>query len=65
MALMIAAVGCAAASTVIAPDGYPAIYISCAAHRQDRCYIKAERICPYGYQLVAPPYYGGLMIRCQ
>jgi hypothetical protein len=29
------------------------------------CYMKAERLCPYaGYQLVAPPGYGTLTIRC-
>jgi hypothetical protein len=31
----------------------------------DRCYVKAERLCPYrGYQLVEQPAYGALLIRC-
>ena len=47
-----------------APDGYPAIYVRCHGHRMDRCYVKAQRLCPYGYQLVDQPGYGSLLIRC-
>jgi len=30
----------------------------------DRCYVKAERLCPYGYHMVEQPAYGALLIRC-
>jgi hypothetical protein len=56
--------GCATGEMVTAADGYPAIYVRCHGHRQDRCYVKAQRLCPGGYQLVAPPGYGSLLIRC-
>ena len=56
--------GCATGTMVTAPDGYPAIYVRCHGHRMDRCYVKAERLCPYGYQLVDQPGYGSLVIRC-
>ena len=49
---------------VTAPDGYPAIYVRCHAYRMDRCYVKAQRLCPYGYGLVDQPGYGSLLIRC-
>jgi len=63
--LAIGAAGCATGQTVIASDGYPAIYVRCHGHRQDRCYVKAQRLCPWGYYLVEPPGYGTLLIRCQ
>jgi hypothetical protein len=56
--------GCATGSMVTAPDGYPAIYVRCHAYRMDRCYVKAQRLCPYGYGLVDQPGYGSLLIRC-
>jgi len=49
---------------VVGPDGYPAYYIRCNGLRQERCYAKAERTCPYGYQMLQPPGYGQLLIRC-
>jgi hypothetical protein len=62
--LAIAVGGCATGVIAMAPDGYPATYVRCNAQRMDRCYVKAERLCPYGYYMVAPPGYGALMIRC-
>jgi hypothetical protein len=56
--------GCATGAIVIAADGYPATYIRCNGQRMDRCYVKADRLCPFGYYMVAPPGYGALMIRC-
>lgn len=55
--------GCGA-QMVMGPDGYPAYYIRCHGHRPDRCYAKAQRTCPYGYQMLEPPGYGQLLIRC-
>jgi hypothetical protein len=64
LALVFGLAGCATGTMVAGPDGYPAIYVRCHAHRMDKCYIKADRLCPWGYQLAAPPGYGSLMIRC-
>lgn len=55
--------GCGA-QLVMGPDGYPAYYIRCHGYQQERCYLKAERTCPYGYQMLQPPGYGQLLIRC-
>ena len=63
-ALAIGLAGCATGVIAMAPDGYPATYVRCHGERMDRCYVKAERLCPYGYYMVAPPGYGALMIRC-
>jgi hypothetical protein len=60
--LAIGLAGCA--QIVVAPDGYPATYLRCNPYRPERCYIKAERLCPYGYHLVAPARYEGILIRC-
>ena len=49
---------------VMGPDGYPAYYIRCHGHQPERCYVKAERTCPYGYHMLQPPGYGQLLIRC-
>jgi hypothetical protein len=56
--------GCATGNMVTAPDGYPAIYVRCHGHRMDRCYLKAQRLCPYGYTMAEEPAYGALLIRC-
>ncbi len=64
VALALGIAGCASALVVTAPDGYPATYVRCNGERMDRCYVKAERLCPYGYYMVAPPGYGALMFRC-
>jgi hypothetical protein len=64
MALLAGLSGCATADYVAGPDGYPAIYVRCSPSRIEKCHMKAERICPYGYQLVAPPGYGQLLVRC-
>jgi hypothetical protein len=61
LAIMLA--GCAG-QIVPAPDGYPATYIRCNPYRPERCYLKAERLCPYGYYLVTPPRPEGILIRC-
>jgi hypothetical protein len=55
---------CASGRYVMAPDGQPAIYIRCPSGRQDKCALKAERTCPYGYTMLEPPAYGRMMIRC-
>ena len=57
--------GCATGVIAMAPDGYPATYVRCNGQRMDRCYVKADRLCPFGYYLVEPPGYGALMIRCR
>ena len=63
--LLLLALGLGCSSQVIvAPDGYPATYIKCNPNRPERCYQKAERLCPYGYHLVTPARYEGIMIRC-
>lgn len=64
LAVMVGLAGCATGNMVTAPDGYPAIYVRCHGHRMDRCYVKAQRLCPYGYNLVEEPAYGALLIRC-
>jgi hypothetical protein len=64
LALLAGVAGCATGRYVIGPDGQPAIYIRCPSARQDKCAIKAERSCPYGYQVLEPPAYGRMMIRC-
>ena len=64
VALAFGLAGCATGVIYTAPDGYPATYVRCNGQRMDRCYVKAERLCPYGYYMVAPPAYGALMIRC-
>jgi len=65
LAALLGLSGCASGLVVAGPDGYPAIYVRCHGYRMEGCYMKAERLCPYaGYQLVAPPGYGTLMIRC-
>jgi hypothetical protein len=55
---------CATGMMVEGPDGLPATYVRCHGHRMDKCYVKADRLCPWGYQIVMPPGYGSLMIRC-
>ena len=62
-ALAIGVAGCAG-QLIVAPDGYPATYIRCNPSRPERCYLKAERICPYRYYLVEPPRPEGILIRC-
>ena len=56
--------GCATGHHVMAPDGYPAIYVRCPSGRMDKCQLKAQRTCPYGYQMLEPPAYGRMLIRC-
>lgn len=55
---------CATSRYVAGPDGYPAIYVRCPSSRQDKCAQKAERACPYGYEMIEPPAYGRMLIRC-
>ena len=62
--MLLGLAGCATGQMVVGPDGYPAIYVRCHGYRMDRCYVKAERLCPYGYQMAGPPGYGTLLIRC-
>jgi hypothetical protein len=64
LTLLVSLAGCASGQVVGAPDGYPAIYVRCHGDRMDRCYLKAERLCPYGYYMAGPPGYGTLLIRC-
>ncbi len=55
--------GCAHGHFVVAPDGEPATVVTCRHHSQSKCYAKASRICPWGYQVLdAPP--GSLLFRC-
>ena len=63
LAFLAGLAGCGA-QLVMGPDGYPAYYIRCHGHQQERCYLKAERTCPYGYQMLQPPGYVQLLIRC-
>ena len=63
-ALLLGLSGCATGTMVAGPDGNPALYVRCHGHRMDRCYVKADRLCPWGYTMAAPPTYGALMIRC-
>ena len=63
LACLVGLAGCAP-QLVMGPDGYPAYYIRCHGHRPDRCYAKAQRTCPYGYQMLQEPGYGQLVIRC-
>jgi hypothetical protein len=53
--------GCVHGQTVIAPDGHPATIVTC--HDQYKCFIKAERLCPWGYQ-VLDERLGTLLFRC-
>jgi hypothetical protein len=64
MALTISLTGCATGHVVTARDGYPAIFIECNGRRMDKCYRRAERMCPMGYHMLEQPYYGQLLIRC-
>ena len=63
LAFLACLAGCGA-QLVAGPDGYPAYYIRCHGDRQERCYLKAERTCPYGFHMLQPPGYGSLLIRC-
>jgi hypothetical protein len=65
LCLLFGVAGCATGELVAGPDGYPAIYVRCHPFRMDRCYTKAMRLCPYGYQLADQPGNGALLIRCQ
>ena len=64
VALLAGLAGCATGHYVRGPDGYPAIHVRCPAGRMDKCEYKAQRTCPYGYQLLEPPAYGRMLIRC-
>jgi hypothetical protein len=62
LALLAGLAGCATARYVRGPDGYPSIYIRCPSGRMDKCEIKAQRTCPYGYDVVEPPSYEQLAL---
>ena len=63
-ALLLGLADCASGAIVMAPDGQPATYVRCNGQRMERCYRKADKLCPFGYYMTAPPAYGALMIRC-
>jgi hypothetical protein len=52
---------CAHGQVVMAPDGQPATVVTC--NFQHKCYAKAERLCPWGFQ-VLDERLGTLLFRC-
>ena len=61
LAFVVILIGCAHGHVVVAPDGQPATYVTC--HHQSKCFAKAQRLCPWGYQVLDAGY-GSLMFRC-
>ena len=61
--LAVAAVvtGCVHGHIVNAPDGQPATHVTC--HHQSKCFAKAQRLCPWGYQVLDEGH-GRLLFRC-
>ena len=50
LAVVVVVTGCAHGHVVMAPDGQPATYVTC--RHQSKCFAKAQRICPWGYQVL-------------
>jgi hypothetical protein len=61
--LAVAAVvtGCVHGHVIVAPDGQPATHVTC--HHQSKCFAKAQRLCPWGYQVLDEGY-RSLVFRC-
>jgi len=61
--LAVAAVvaGCAHGHIVPGPDGQPATYVTC--RHPSQCFAKAQRFCPWGYQVLDEAY-SSLLFRC-
>lgn len=53
---------CVTGHVVMAPDGQPATFVTCHNYQQ-KCYVKAQRICPWGFEVLDAPY-GSLLFRC-
>ena len=61
LAVVVVLAGCTHGHILIAPDGQPATHVTC--HHQSKCFAKAQRLCPWGYQVLDEGY-GSLLFRC-